>query len=92
MSVERDEETAVAREYYQKFPANLEQKRVVILDPMLATGNFGAGRILVYTSDPAPHWGCNFVQWDRYNAFWVAALEHLLHLPRSLPPYRLLSA
>lgn len=39
-------------------------------DPMLAVGEFGAGRVLAYTSDPAPHWGCNFVYWQGYADFW----------------------
>ena len=38
IGLERDEKTAVAREYYQKFPSDLDKKRVLILDPMLATG------------------------------------------------------
>lgn len=38
IGLERDEQTAQAREYYQKFPAQLEDKLVLILDPMLATG------------------------------------------------------
>ncbi len=38
IGLERDEKTAVAREYYKKFPENLESKRILILDPMLATG------------------------------------------------------
>lgn len=38
IGLERDEKTAVAREYYQKFPSNLENRRILILDPMLATG------------------------------------------------------
>ncbi len=42
-------------------------------DPMLAGGSFGRGRVLAYTSDPAPHWGCNFVYWDHYARFWLAA-------------------
>jgi uncharacterized membrane protein len=47
-------------------------------DPMLAVGRFDRGRVLAYTSDPAPHWGCNFVFWDQYNAFWSNALSWLL--------------
>jgi uncharacterized membrane protein len=31
--------------------------------------------VLCYTSDPAPHWGCNMVFWDRYAEFWLRALE-----------------
>ena len=38
LGLERDEQTAVAREYYQKFPGNLEGCRALVLDPMLATG------------------------------------------------------
>ena len=38
IGLERDEETAVARQYYQKFPSDLTNKLVLILDPMLATG------------------------------------------------------
>jgi uncharacterized membrane protein len=47
-------------------------------DPLVATMSHGDGATLAFTSDPAPHWGCNFVQWDLYDAFWVSALEHLL--------------
>ncbi|MBT3191480.1 MAG: uracil phosphoribosyltransferase [Verrucomicrobia bacterium] len=38
LGLERDEETAVAREYYQKFPGRLDGYKALILDPMLATG------------------------------------------------------
>jgi uncharacterized membrane protein len=48
-------------------------------DPMLAVGQFGEGRVIAYTSDPAPHWGCNFVYWDQYDAFWTSVLGWLLH-------------
>lgn len=47
-------------------------------DPLLAVGQFGKGRVLAYTSDPAPHWGCNFVYWDAYPAFWSHCLSWLL--------------
>lgn len=47
-------------------------------DPMLAVGTFGKGRTLAYTSDPAPHWGCNFVYWDEYPKFWMNLLNWLL--------------
>ena len=35
----RDPETLVAREYYFKVPGNLSERPVIVLDPMLATGN-----------------------------------------------------
>ena len=46
-------------------------------DPLLAAGAFGRGKVLAYMSDPAPHWGCNFVFWPQYAPFWLACLEHL---------------
>jgi len=47
-------------------------------DPMLSVGEYGDGRTLAYTSDPAPHWGLNVVHWDGYDAFWQRALDWLL--------------
>ncbi|MFQ5958560.1 MAG: uracil phosphoribosyltransferase [Alphaproteobacteria bacterium] len=35
----RDPETLVAVEYYYKVPEHLEDRRVIVVDPMLATGN-----------------------------------------------------
>jgi uracil phosphoribosyltransferase len=40
--LERDEETAVARRYYEKIPKNLHEAVVFLLDPMLATGGSAA--------------------------------------------------
>jgi uncharacterized membrane protein len=45
-------------------------------DPLLAVRAFGRGRVLAYTSDPAPHWGLNFVHWEGYGAFWRRCLEY----------------
>ncbi len=45
---------------------------------MLVTGRFGAGRVLAYTSHPAPHWVCNFIYWEQYQRFWSNALDWLL--------------
>ncbi len=47
-------------------------------DPMLAVGEFGKGRTLAFTSDPAPHWGCNFVYWGKYAPFWLNACRWML--------------
>ena len=38
VGLERDEETAEAREYYQKLPPITPKHQVLVLDPMLATG------------------------------------------------------
>lgn len=46
-------------------------------DPALAIRQLGKGRILAYTSDPAPHWGANFVFWEDYGKFWRRCVELL---------------
>lgn len=38
VGLQRDEETAVASQYYAKFPQTLERSVVFLVDPMLATG------------------------------------------------------
>jgi len=40
--LERNEQTAVARRYYEKVPKDLEDAVVYLLDPMLATGGSAA--------------------------------------------------
>jgi len=47
-------------------------------DPLVAIGAFGRGRTLAYMSDPAPHWGCNFVFWEQYNEFWLRCLRQVM--------------
>jgi uncharacterized membrane protein len=47
-------------------------------DPLVAIGRFGRGKTLAYMSDPAPHWGCNFVYWDQYQDFWLRCLGYFL--------------
>lgn len=44
-------------------------------DPALAIRQAGKGKVLAYTSDPAPHWGLNFVYWEQYGAFWRRCVE-----------------
>lgn len=38
VGLERDEKTAIAREYYQKLPKIFASHKVLVIDPMLATG------------------------------------------------------
>ena len=45
VGLERDERTAKAREYYRKIPQTPATRRVLILDPMLATGGSLEGAI-----------------------------------------------
>jgi uncharacterized membrane protein len=46
-------------------------------DPAIAVGQFGRGRVAAYTSDPAPHWGCNLVYWDQYQGLWLSMVDWL---------------
>jgi uncharacterized membrane protein len=45
--------------------------------PAILAGQFGLGRVMAYTSDPAPHWGCNFVFWKDYARLWTNACDWL---------------
>lgn len=45
--------------------------------PLLSIRKVGSGLTLAYTSDPAPHWGCNFVFWDHYEEFWLKCVDML---------------
>lgn len=47
-------------------------------DPALVVATHGQGRVAAYTSDPAPHWGCNFVYWQQYATLWRQTLAWLL--------------
>lgn len=46
-------------------------------DVLIATCRFGEGRSFVFTSDPAPHWGINFMKWKYYDVFWSRAIKWL---------------
>jgi uncharacterized membrane protein len=46
--------------------------------PLVAVRKVGKGKVMVYTSDPAPHWGLNFVYWKHYNDFWLKCLSLVL--------------
>ncbi len=52
-------------------------------DPAICVGQFGKGRVLAYTSDPAPHWGCNFVFWKDYAKLWTNACDWLCGVPQA---------
>jgi uncharacterized membrane protein len=47
-------------------------------DPLVAVRQVGKGKVLAYTSDPAPHWGLNFVYWKHYSDFWLRCLKQVL--------------
>jgi uracil phosphoribosyltransferase len=54
IGLERDHQTAIARNYYAKLPL-LQGKRVIILDPMLATGGSAVQAIQLLRANGAEH-------------------------------------
>ncbi len=38
--------------------------------PLLATHNWGKGRVSAWTTGASPHWGINFMKWKEYPKFW----------------------
>ena len=43
--------------------------------PLVVAGEYGRGRVMIYASDPAPHWGLNFELWEGYDPFWRRAMH-----------------
>ena len=40
-------------------------------DPMIVAGHYGAGRVVAYATDCAPHWSpVEFCEWDGYVSLW----------------------
>lgn len=50
LGMERDEVTHVPRSYYAKLPANSDQREILLVDPMLATGGSQRGARLLWRS------------------------------------------
>ncbi len=81
--LQRDEETAVARRYYEKIPKDLGSAEVFLLDPMLATGGSAAMAI-----DGLQGMGARSV---RLLAI-VAAPEGVAHVEAACPGTRIYTA
>jgi uracil phosphoribosyltransferase len=79
----RDEETAVARRYYEKLPWNLGERDVFLLDPMLATGGSAASALERLTAHGAR--GVRLLS-------IVAAPEGVTHLERVAPGTEIFTA
>jgi Uncharacterized membrane protein len=43
--------------------------------PLLATREYGDGRVVAYTSDPGIKWGLELVEWNEYAQFWSDTLD-----------------
>jgi len=52
--IQRDEETAMPKLYYSKFPPNMAEQTVLLLDPMLATGGSAIAAINVLIDAGVP--------------------------------------
>ena len=81
--LERNEETAVARRYYEKVPKDLGQAVVFLLDPMLATGGSAAMAV-----DGLRSLGASRVRLLSV----VAAPEGVRHLEESAPDVEIYTA
>lgn len=46
-------------------------------DPIIAAGQYGAGRTAVFATDFAPHWGGDFIRWEGYADFWAGLVRWL---------------
>ncbi len=47
-------------------------------DPLIAVGEYGKGKTVVFTSDCAPHWGTmEFVNWKHYRTLWANIAEYM---------------
>ncbi len=53
LGLQRDEETAIASEYYLKLPPALVDREVIVVDPMLATGGSAVHALRVLTDHGA---------------------------------------
>jgi uracil phosphoribosyltransferase len=95
--LERNEETAVARRYYEKVPKNLADAVVYLLDPMLATGGsaamaidgllgLGARRVRLLCVVAAPE-GVAFLEKAHPDAeVYTAALDRELNAHKYILP------
>jgi uracil phosphoribosyltransferase len=88
--LERNEQTAVARRYYEKVPKKLEDVMVYLLDPMLATGGsaalavdglkgLGARRIRLLSVVAAPEGVAHLEETAPGTAVYAAALDRGLN-------------
>lgn len=55
VGLERDEKTAIAREYYQKLPKIFASHKVLVIDPMLATGGSFDDTLTILKKKGAKH-------------------------------------
>jgi uracil phosphoribosyltransferase len=88
--LERNEQTAVARRYYEKIPKDLAHAEVFLLDPMLATGGsaamaieglkeLGAASVTLLSIVAAPEGVAHLEAACPGTTVWTAALDRQLN-------------
>jgi uracil phosphoribosyltransferase len=83
IGLQRDEETLKPVEYYYKTPKNIDVAKVILLDPMLATGG-SAAEAMHYLKERGAK--------DYIFACLVAAPEGIMHLEKEHPDVRIYAA
>jgi uracil phosphoribosyltransferase len=97
VGLERNEQTAIAREYYRKLPKLYSKSRVIVLDPMLATGgsfddtltlvkNKGAKRLTVVCIVSAPEGLERVTKQHSDVTIYTAAIDHHLNEKKYIVP------
>ena len=95
--LERNEQTAVARRYYEKVPKKLEDAIVFLLDPMLATGGsavmaidglkgLGARKVRLLSIVAAPEGVAHLAALEPEVAIYTAAVDRALNDRRYILP------
>ena len=95
--LQRDEETAVARRYYEKIPKALDTAEVFLLDPMLATGGsavmaidglrgMGARAVHLLSIVAAPEGVAHVESACPGTRIWAAALDRELNERKFILP------
>lgn len=52
-------------------------------DPLLATGQYGLGTGMAFTSDASELWGGEWVEWNGFGPFWAQVLRRCVRKDRS---------
>jgi Mg-chelatase subunit ChlD len=53
-------------------------------DPLLVRWQFGAGRVVAFTSDAKADWAREWLAWRKFSDFWVQVVQGVLRPPRNV--------
>lgn len=51
-------------------------------EPLLASGQYGLGTGMAFTSDATELWGAEWIEWEGYDAFWAQVLRRCVRKDR----------